>query len=349
MASPSKLYFTRSLEIGFAIMSSKCSETGKVWTLNVQPPRHIKGPPRDYASLSGSNEQNLDTPNVYLCEFICNEPGDTLRFVFEGYIHRNAFSPITPDASAKHEILEFLELYRDKQGFEHLAGLILQNLLNFRWLRRNNTTFQYKRQIVFETLNFEHVFTLPDWFELPELDEIQSSAPNAVQECADFIATRLYQENVDRWFKVTAELYTGTGLNIFPSQGMNIKNNTSGSSKKEKKGQPFQKTIDKETGRRDVPLLDGRHIIYALYTVDTSYKEGDNLEPINNNPTGFVESEGTHHRDYGRGNCVYNYQEQLKALTKELKKIDDTSKIPEKMHYLACCYVQGGNYNGKNE
>lgn len=149
--------------------------------------------------------------------------------------------------------------------------------------------------------------------ELPELDVIQSSSPNAIQECVEFITTRLYKENVDRWFKVTAELYSGRGLNIFPSQEMNISRKNNDSSKKEvntenkdsdsakketKKGRTFLKGVDPETGRRNIPLLDERHILYALYTFDTSYAEGENHEPINVNPSGFVEREGKHYRDY---------------------------------------------------
>ena len=354
MASPNQLCFDRSLEIGCGYLDSKCSETGKTWSLHVQPYRTIKGSPGDFASLSGNNEQNLDTPNLHRSEFIRNEPGDTLRIVFEGYVQQNVFKPKTPDSDANQELLEFLSLYRDKGGFEQLAWLILCSLLNFRWLRRNNEIFQMRRRIIFETCHLKHEFILPDWETFPELGSIQSSSTNAIQECVEFIGTRLYTKNVDRWFKVTAELYTGRGLNIYPSQEMNIEK-TNNDSDKNRVGRTFLKGKDPETGRRNIPLLDERHILYALYTFDSSYIEDkkheplENLQLINVNPSGFVEVEGKHYRDYRQGNCIYNYQEQLKMLTKELQKNDDPAKIPNKMHYVVGCYTKGGLFGQKNE
>ncbi|MCW7556380.1 type I-F CRISPR-associated protein Cas7f/Csy3 [Endozoicomonas gorgoniicola] len=349
MASPNQLNFERSLEIGCGYLYSRCSETGRNWTLHVQPPRNFKGPPGDFASLSGSNEQNLDTPNIHRSEFIRNEPGDTLRVVFEGIILNNAFSPKTSDLSAKQELLELLDTYRDKGGFEQLARLILCSLLNFRWLRRNNKTYQFRRQLTFKTHHFKHIFTLPDWLELPNLADIKLSSPDAIQECIEFIATCLYKPNVDRWFKVYAELYTGRGLNIFPSQEMHIDKKNNDADKKHSEGRTFLKGIDPETGRRNIPLLDERHILYALYTFDSSYAEEESLELINVNPSGFVEIEGKHYRDYRLGNCIFNYQERLKSLTKELQEINDPAKIPNKMHYVVGCYTKGGLFGQKNE
>lgn len=247
MASPNQLNFDRSLEIGCGYVYSKCSETGKIWNLHVQLPRNVKGSPGDFASLSGSNDQNLDTPNIHRCEFIRNEPGDTLRVEFEGTILNNVFDLNTPEADAREELLAFFCMYRDRGGFEQLARLILGSLLNFRWLRRNNKTYQFRRKITFETLSFRHEFILPDWLKLPELGDIESPSPNAIQECVEFIATRLYTENVDRWFKVSAELYTGRGLNIFPSQEMNIEKKSNDTDKKGREGRTFLKGIDPET------------------------------------------------------------------------------------------------------
>ena len=275
MASPNQLNFERCLEISCGYIESKCSKTERIWTLHVQPPRSVKGPPGDYASLSGSNEQNLDTPNIYRSEFIRNEPGDTLFIYFEGYILNNLFDPNTPDEEAKQELLELFGVYRDKGGFEQLALLILCNLLNFRWLRHNNKIFQLRRKITFETLHFKHEFILPDSTRFPEMNDIQASSPTAIQDCVEFIATRLYTENIDRWLKVAAELYTGRGLNIFPSQEMNIDNKNNNSEKKNHEGRTFLKSIDPETRRRNIPVIDERHILYALYTFDASYAEDE--------------------------------------------------------------------------
>lgn len=120
MASPNKLHFDRSLEIGCGFIESKCSKTGKIWTLRVQPPLDIKGPPGDFASLSGSNEQNLDTPNIHRFEFIRNET--TLLIWFEGVILNNVFFPNTPDADAKQELLEFFGVYRIRGALSSWHG-----------------------------------------------------------------------------------------------------------------------------------------------------------------------------------------------------------------------------------
>ena len=350
MASPTQLKFKRSLEIGAAKIRSKCSETGEVFPLHILPPRNIKGSPGDYASLCGTNEQDLDSPNIHTCEFIRNEPGDTLLIEFEGFILNNAIKPQTPDQTAKKEILDFMSVFIEKQGLRYHAYCIMQNLLNFRWLRRNNEIFQYKRKLRFSTINFEHEFVLPDWVEHPTLEDIEADPADALEACIQFIETRLYQNNVNRWFKISVELYTGTGLNIFPSQEINIEQKKGEkASKNNRKGRSFVKGIDKKTGRRDIPLLDERHILYALYTYDTWYKEGDSLTPININPSGFVEEKGKHYRDYKKGNCIYNFQEELPSLTKALTSITDSSAISGDSHFTAGNYMKGGVFGEKSE
>ena len=348
MAPSRQLHFNRSIEIGPGYMRSKSSTTGEVYTIHVQK-RHIKGPPSDYATLKGKNEQNLDTPNIFHGEFIRNEPGDYLLVEFEGYLLNNCFFPKTPDSEARAEILQFLELFRDKGGFGVLARYIFQNIVNLRWLRRNNEIFSYKRQVVFKTHEFEHSFTLPDWNELPALEEIEAGDTGAVRQCIAFIESRLHKSNIDRWFKVEAELYTGRRLNIFPAQEMNIGQINNNPEKNHSPGRMFVKGIDEKTGKATIPLIDERHILHALYTYDYSYTEDIDAMPINVNPCGFHEEKGRHYRDYQQGNCVYNYQEQLSSLTKKLQKVNEAEDIPDECHYLCTNYLKGGVFGEKSE
>ena len=350
MADPNQLSVNRTFEIGFGTMSNKSSLSGKEFSLHVQK-RMVKGSPGDFATLRGSNDQNLDTPNIHQAEFVHNEPGDTLVVEFEGYIVNNAFHPKTPEILAKEEIIRFMELYRDKGGLRYQAEAIFQNLLNFRWLRRNNQIYQRCRRMMFKTEDFECHFKLPNSIELPEIGEIEADQPDSINRCMDFCESRMHQTNVDRWFKVRVEILVGRGMNLFPAQEMNIdkKGDDSTDSKKNRHGRTFLKGVNEYTGRRDTPLIDERHILYALYTSDTSYAEGEGLMPINVNPSGFVEAEGTHYRDYKGGNCLYNYQEQLDQLIKELENVKSPESIPAHCHYLVTNYIKGGLFGEKSE
>lgn len=348
MALPNQLHADRSLVFGCGIADSKDSETGRIWTLHIPPPRDVKGPPSDAKSLKGRNDQNLDTPNIYQGEFIRNEPGDTLRIRFEGYIHRNAFKPKTPDKRIATKIKNFLNRMQQKGGLKVIARLMFTNLVTLLWLRKNNETFLLKRKLIFETNYFKHEFTLPDWQEGNiSLEQVTASSPQAVNDCIEFIETRLYQCNIDRWFRVTAEIYTGHQMNIYPSQLMAVKPKTDSSNSKEKEGRLFLKGIDKETRCRNIPLFDERQILYALYTFDTWYAEGNNLDHINNNPSGFNYDKYKHFRDYQKGNCIFNYLEKLSKFTLRLRSIDDPEKIPGEMLYTATCLIRGGVFGDK--
>lgn len=342
MAFPDQLYENRSLIFSCGIVDSKDSETGRIWKLHVQR-RHIKGPPSDAKSLKGTNEQNLDTPNIYHEEFIRNEPGDTLQVSFTGYIHRNAFKPKTPDKRMAKRIINFLTRMQQKGGLRIIARLIFTNLVTLQWLRKNNEHFIKNRKLTFETEYFKHEFCLPDWQEDNiRLDEIRASSPQAFDDCIKFIETRLYQSNVSRMIRITTEMYTGDQINIYPSQLMTVIRKHENDGSKEEQGRTFLKGIDKVTGRRDIPLIDERQILYALYTFDTWYAEGKSLDPINVNATGLHYDKYQHFRDYQKGNCIYNYLEKLSKFTLRLRSIDDPAKIPGEMFYTAACLIRGG-------
>ncbi|USE34451.1 type I-F CRISPR-associated protein Cas7f/Csy3 [Endozoicomonas sp. SCSIO W0465] len=179
---------------------------------------------------------------------------------------------------------------------------------------------------------------------MPALDEIESDDPEALTRCINFIESRLHQKDVPRWFKVNVEMLVGRGLNIFPAQEVNVeeKSEADNKSKKNRQGRAFKKGTDENTGRKDIPLIEKRHILYALFTSDASYVDKEVSAPINTNPSGFVYDEGKHYRDYTEGNSLYNYQEQLDELIKELEKVDSAQKIPEHIHYLVTNYIKGG-------
>ncbi|MTI11873.1 type I-F CRISPR-associated protein Cas7f/Csy3 [Sansalvadorimonas verongulae] len=348
----------RCLQIGDATMSSMSSRTEKIFPLHVQR-REFKGSPSDYASLTGVNDQNLDTPNVFESEFVTNEPGDKLYIEFEGYVLNNVLFPDTHDEELRSSMQTFITLYRDKGGLDYQAKAILSNILNCRFLRRNNQIFQCQRKITFTTHSLENRFELPDWEELPSFAYFENHSPKATKECIEFLASRLYESNVDRWFKISAELYTGKGLTVFPAQEMrtdpsnrNKPKNTKDeqlpvkNKKPYKHGRTFLKGVNEDTGKRDVPLIDQRHIGYALFTYDIWYKAIEDCAPININPAGFSEKPGTHYRDFQKGNCFYNYHQKIDNLIKELREVKSPKVIPGYIHYLVACYIKGGVFKG---
>ena len=207
MATPTQLHFDTSIFVGDGEMKSKSSSTEKLFELCVQPPQALKGPPGDYKTLSGSNEIDLNSPNIYYSESIRNEPGDTLVVEFEGLILNNLCKFSTPDSEARAEISAFIEAYIEKGGLRFHAQCIFNNLLNFSWMRRNNCIFQTSRQLTFETKTFEHTFALTDDIELPDLSEIQPDTPDAYHRCVDFIECCLKTSNIPRSFK-------GSGTNL---------------------------------------------------------------------------------------------------------------------------------------
>ena len=347
MASPKQCNFTRATEVGDAEMYSKDSETGEIWSLFVEH-TSFKGASSDFASLKGSNEKNQNTPNIYHSEYVKNRPGDILSIVFEGHITRNVFTPDIPDKQSKDEILAFLDACMDKGAFSVIAQKILTNILNYRWLRRNAETFQYQRVITFQTANFTHSFKLPDWEELPTLEQAETSSQSAVQECIKFIEHALCHKKVDRWFKVTADLYTGKNLTIFPSQLLITKEPKNSSSQTSQRGRTFLKGIDRKTGR-PTPLIKETHILYALFTFDVWYDKESDLSPINVNASGFVEHGLTHYRDHNKQNSVFDYQRKIDKLTGKLNKVSSPSDISGETLYLLAMYLHGGLFGENNE
>lgn len=353
MFHPRKFNLKRSVEVSCGLIGSKCSKSGKEWSLHVEPPKYFKGPPSDFASLSGKNEAGLDNCNIYESEFIRNEPGDILTVNFEGYILNQIFNPEVSDNDELSILLDFLQLYKEKNGFDFHASALFENIINFRPLRRNNETFPYKRKLIFSTSEFNHEFTLPDGVLLPTLDQIKYSETHSIQECIEFIRARLSEKHLDCHFEVNMELRTGRTLTIFPSQELVIKESKHTNSDKsgsKKKGRTFYKTLDTKTGRRTIPIITDRQILHSLFIYDKFYSEDlKKIQPININPCGLSMNNGKymHHRDLKKGNCVYNYQRRIIELTKELSSIKSSNQIPGHIHYLIGCYLRGGVYGEK--
>lgn len=346
MTSPKQLNFDTSVLIGDGDMLSKSSTTEKIFELEVLPPKAFKGPPGDYKTLAGSNEIDLNSPNIYYSESVKNEPGDILVVEFEGYILNNLLRFSTPDEKAREEISAFINAYIEKGGLNFQARSLLNNLLNFSWMRRNNCVFQTGRKLTFETKAFQHTFELPDNIEFPDLSEIQPDTPDAYDECAGFIEHCLKSGNVPRWFKVTAEVYTGKHLKIFPAQEINMK--TKGY-ESQRPPTTFLKGVSETTGKRTIPLMKDTHIKYALFTYDRFYDDKQGLLPININPSGFVEREGRHYRDLSKSNCIYSYQRKLKDLANELQKVNHPDEISGTAHYVIGNYIKGGVFGEKSE
>ncbi len=345
MADPNQLHFDTSVFLSSGEMRSKSSQTEKVFELSVEPPAAFKGSPSDYSSLAGANETDLNSPNIYYSEHIKNEPGDILVVEFEGYIMNNLSRFSTPDTDARNEISAFIDAYIDKGGLHFHACKIFENILNFSWMRRNNCIFQMHRKLTFETLNFQHTFALPNSVEAPTVTEIQADSPVAYDNCVNFIEKCLYTSNIPRWFKVSAEVYTGKYIKIFPAQEMNEKKGGN----KSRPPTTFHKGASELTGKKTIPLLKDTHIKYALFTYDRFYDRGDNLKAININPSGFCEKDKCHYRDFSINNCLYDYQRRLVALTTELLTVKHAKDISNDCHYLIGNYLKGGVFGEKAE
>lgn len=322
MTFPSVLAFSRKLEVSDALLKSGLWEnmdTPEQWNPIAL---HQK---RNRATFSqyGAKDEDKSKPNLsWGDDAVLPHDADTLRLSFSLKVMGELEAATAcNEPEFETSIKAAIGAYREKYQFKELALRYANNIANGRYLWRNRVGAQELivkvkcGNQVWKFNSYEYKLNL---FTMPAPGSDLHHLTQAVQAGL--------QGDSFQYLEITAYAKIGSGQHVWPSQEM-VLNIPKG----EKSKILFQ--------LNDCAAIHSEKIGNALRTIDTWYREGENVRPIAIEPYGSVTSMGEAHRR--STNDFYT------LLGKWMTNKDDVSE--EQQHYIIATLIRGGVFGGKDD
>ncbi len=301
----------------------------------------VRGTQSTHSAGKGFYDENPDKPNLQRIE-MASLPADSE--IFECQFSLNIIGKsILPEACNHEEFLssvkDFIEIYSEKNGFEFLSQLYIDQILNGSWLWRNKEADDLVIHI--KVMNRPKIFSSDDKcsFNL-------ESARNTEQEIflkklVNEFSSALKGNGLLR-LEISARGRIGFGQEVFPSQEFIEKANI-----KDDIGRILAKT--KIESGEEQAYLHPQKIGNALRTIDTWYLDSNQAMPLPIEPYG-VDSRRQKAMRAGRNKKIdfYSFLEKIPDLTLEMKNANNADEINGNIHFVVACLIRGGVFSFSN-
>ena len=337
---PSMLNYTRSIIPSNGVFFYRDGEQEKPITVHQQT---VRGTIANYGNVYKNDKQDdkelakqLDPANANIQRIdVCYLPDavDTfcLRFSVTFAAHSLAAGACNEPEYAK-ALEQFAQSYKDKGGYDELAGRYLQNILNGRWLWRNryaaekSVTLRYEGQ----TLIFAMATDL-------EADYSDTEGYSALRTA---LAGALSGERGVLRLQVTAGGVLGFGQEVYPSQEFIEDHHAS----KQGKLSKLLCTVPVNDGVRQA-AMHSQKIGNAIRTIDDWHARAADYGKIAVEPYGVVAQRAEAVRLPNSKNDLYTYLKNLESLTERVVAAN-AGALPTEAHYVMACLIRGGVYSG---
>ncbi|MEN9501648.1 MAG: hypothetical protein RI964_933 [Pseudomonadota bacterium] len=330
---PSMLNYTRSIIPSNGVFFYRDGEQEQPITVHQQT---VRGTIANYGNVYKNDKQDdkelakqLDPANANIQRIdVCYLPDavDTfcLRFSVTFAAHSLAAGACNEPEYAK-ALEQFAQSYKDKGGYDELAGRYLQNILNGRWLWRNRYAAEKSVTLSYEgqTLTFAMATDL-------EADYRAALGYSALRTA---LAGALSGERGVLRLQVTAGGVLGFGQEVYPSQEFV-------EGKKDK-------TLASVKVAGDVrqAAMHSQKIGNALRTIDDWHVRAADYGKIAVEPYGVVAQRAEAVRLPNSKNDLYTYLKDLATLTERVVAAN-AGALPAEAHYVMACLIRGGVYSG---
>ena len=329
---PSMLNYTRSIIPSNGVFFYRDGEQEQPITVHQQT---VRGTIANYGNVYKNDKQDdkelakqLDPANANIQRIdVCYLPDavDTfcLRFSVTFAAHSLAAGACNEPEYAK-ALEQFAQSYKDKGGYDELAGRYLQNILNGRWLWRNRYAAEKSVTLSYEgqTLTFAMATAL-------EADYRDTEGYSALHTA---LAGALSGEREVLRLQVTAAGVLGFGQEVYPSQEF-------------VEGKKDKTLASVKVGDVRQAAMHSQKIGNAIRTIDDWHVRAADYGKIAVEPYGVVAQRAEAVRLPNSKNDLYTYLKDLATLTERVVAAD-AGALPVEAHYVMACLVRGGVYSG---
>ena len=329
---PSMLNYTRSIIPSNGVFFYRDGEQEKPITVHQQT---VRGTIANYGNVYKNDKQDdkelakqLDPANANIQRIdVCYLPDavDTfcLRFSVTFAAHSLAAGACNEPEYAK-ALEQFAQSYKDKGGYDELAGRYLQNILNGRWLWRNRYAAEKSVTLCYEgqTLTFAMATDL-------EADYSDTEGYSALRTA---LAGALNGERGVLRLQVTAGGVLGFGQEVYPSQEF-------------VEGKKDKTLASVKVGEVRQAAMHSQKIGNAIRTIDDWHARAADYGKIAVEPYGVVAQRAEAVRLPNSKNDLYTYLKNLESLTERVVAAN-AGALPTEAHYVMACLIRGGVYSG---
>lgn len=341
LLQPSLLAYSRSIQPGKGLFYSiSVNENGKeIKKPIVVEQIGVRGTQSTHSAGQGFFDENPDKPNIQRIEMASlPSESDTFECHFSLNIVGNS---VAPHACNHDEYIsyakEFMNIYSEKNGFDYLSNLYLEQILNASWLWRNRDADDLTIQI--KIMNRPEIFPLND-----DKCILQIGKPRSLEQelflkkvIAEF-SSALKGKGMLR-LEVVGRGKIGFGQEIFPSQEFIEKDN-----KKEDVGRILAKT--KIESGEEQAYLHPQKIGNAIRTIDRWYADSKNVPSLPIEPYGVDSSRQKALRiNKNKKIDFYTFLEKIPELTEEIKNANCAEEINGNIHFVVACFIRGGVFS----
>lgn len=296
-----------------------------------------------YKKGKQENEQEiakkLDPANANIQTIdVCYLPDevDTFYLAFSLTITHHSAAPGACNDADYHALLTtFTKSYRDKQGFDELAGRYLQNLINARWFWRNRYAANKQVEI---TINGEKE-TRYAFESKPDL-EADYRQQKGYADLKNKIAQALAGESDVLRLSVVGSGILGFGQEVYPSQEFV-------EGKKDKTLASVKRGDDTRQA-----AMHSQKIGNAIRTIDDWHSKAAEYGKIAIEPYGVVPARSEAVRlpktKDAQKRDLYSSLKTLDVLTQAVNDAE-SGKLPDEAHYVMACLIRGGVYSGESK
>ncbi|TXH61944.1 MAG: type I-F CRISPR-associated protein Csy3 [Thiothrix sp.] len=329
---PSMLNYTRSIIPSNGVFFYREGEQEQPITVYQQT---VRGTIANYNNVYKNEKQDdkelaklLDPANANIQRIdVCYLPDavDTfyLRFSVTFAAHSLAAGACNEPEYAK-ALGQFAQSYKDKGGYDELAGRYLQNILNGRWLWRNRYAAEKSVTLIYEgqTLTFAMASALEeDYSALVGYSALRAAVAGALSG----------ERGVLR-LQVLASGVLGFGQEVYPSQEF-------------VEGKKDKTLASVKVGDLRQAAMHSQKIGNAIRTIDDWHARAADYGKIAVEPYGVVAQRAEAVRLPNSKNDLYSYLKDLEGLTERVATAK-AGALPAEAHYVMACLVRGGVYSG---
>ncbi len=293
----------------------------------------------DHKSANGNKtSEDLAAGNIHRIDSAYLQSGSkSLVVKFSLKFMNNSFVPDNSNDTSFSDILnEFIQNYKNLNGFEHLAKLYVTNVVTGKFLWRNKNqskSLSIKVSTTAGDFNFE--------YELENESQFLVDNNSQIEELSSIVAKGLSGESGTVILNITSEQPMCDGEEVFPSQEF------IDSSENSKKDRTLSSII--YDGNKRQAIFHSSKIGNAIRTIDTWFENSDG-RAIAVEPLGIDRIKNIAIRHKTKRDIFTLLEKNLVSFNDELQSIKSLSEISDQdIHFVAACLIRGGLFSGNSK
>lgn len=243
------------------------------------------------------------------------------------------------DAEVKRTLIQLIQLYEEKIGWNELATRYLENICNGKWLWRNTET-ALSVSIYLKPWPWKHAQNIISFKDIRQnYSEIGSfKKHNSWDLLIKLICDSFTQPNGLCLFEVSATMLFGNNAHLYPSQQFK-------ESIKGEKSRVYQTT---DVNGQISPIIGSYKAGAAIATIDNWYPDAE--EPIRISHYGAHKSDVYCYRHPNTGKDLFTLLEKADSYIKQLNTKDDLPKETiDDLHFIVASLIKGGLLQRKGQ